>query len=173
MSSCHPGKFSKTGGKCPTVTLANFQKWKENVRLSPWQIFKNGRKMSDSHPGKSSRKGGKCPTVILTDFQKREENVRLSSLQIFKNRNKMSVCLFLTSFQKQVEYVCMSDLTIFCYNYPELGGSSLFCHYDNFLETGGKFLEIPIGELNARKINVQGDIVQGELNSRRIFHLGE
>ena len=49
--------------------------------------------------------------------------------------------------------VCMSDLTIF-HNYPELGGSSPFCHYDNFLEAGGKFLEITMGELNARKINV-------------------
>ena len=27
-------------------------------------------------------------------------------------------------------------------------------HYDNFLEAGGKFLEITMGELNARKINV-------------------
>ena len=42
----------------------------------------------------------------------------------------------------------------FSYNYPELGGSSPFCHYDNILEAGGKFLEIPMGELNARKINV-------------------
>jgi hypothetical protein len=30
-----------------------------------------------------------------------------------------------------------------------------------------------MGELNARKMNVQGDIVQGESNSRRIFYLGE
>ena len=106
MSNCHPGKFSK---------------WEESVRLSSWQIFKNGRKMFNCHPGKFqktrgnclavilanfqkweknvrlsswqiSRKGGKCPTVILTDFQKREEIVRLSSLQIFKNGRKMSDC---------------------------------------------------------------------------------
>jgi hypothetical protein len=30
-----------------------------------------------------------------------------------------------------------------------------------------------MGELNARKMNVQGDIVKGESNSRRIFYLGE
>ena len=60
MSDCHPGKFSKTGGNCPTVILANFQ---------------NGRKMSDCHPGKFSKMGGKCPTVILANFQKWEENL--------------------------------------------------------------------------------------------------
>ena len=46
----------KMGGKCPTVTLANFQK--------------KGRKVSDSHHGKFSKMGGKCPTVILANFQK-------------------------------------------------------------------------------------------------------
>jgi hypothetical protein len=75
MSDWHPGKFSKTGGKSPTVILANFQKREENVRLSPWQIFKNGRKMSDCHPGKFSKMGGNCPTVMLAIFQKREESV--------------------------------------------------------------------------------------------------
>jgi hypothetical protein len=30
-----------------------------------------------------------------------------------------------------------------------------------------------MGELNARKMNVQGDIVLVESNSRRIFYLGE
>ena len=77
MSHCHPCKFSKTGGKCPTVILANFQKREEIVRLSSWQIFK---------------KGGKCPTVILANFHKWEENVRLSSWQIFTNGRKMSDC---------------------------------------------------------------------------------
>ena len=69
MSNCHSGKFSKTGGKCPTVS---------------WQIFKNWRKMSDRHSGKFSKMGGKCPTAILANFQKWEENVQLSSWQIFK-----------------------------------------------------------------------------------------
>ena len=151
MSDCHPGKFSKTWGKCPTVILANFQKWEENVRMSSWQIFKNGRKMSNSHHGKSSKKGGKCPTVILTDFQKREENVWLSSLQIFKNRNKMSVW---PVFKNRWKMSVCPIWQFFTYNYPGLGGSSPFCHYDNFLEAGGKFLEITMGELNARKINV-------------------
>jgi hypothetical protein len=32
MSDSHSGKFSKMGGKCPIVILANFQKWEENVR---------------------------------------------------------------------------------------------------------------------------------------------
>ena len=73
MSDCHPGKFSKTGGNCPTV-LANFQKRLENVRLQSWQIFKLG---------------GKCPTVILANFQKWEENVQLSFWQIFKNGRKI------------------------------------------------------------------------------------
>ena len=75
MSDCHPGKFSKTGGKCLTVILANFQKWEENVQLSSWQIFKNGRKVSDCHPDKFSKTGGKYLIVILANFQKREENV--------------------------------------------------------------------------------------------------
>jgi hypothetical protein len=63
MSDCHPGKFSKTGGKCPTFILSNFQKREENGQ----------------HPGKFSKTGGNCLTVILANFQKREENVRLSS----------------------------------------------------------------------------------------------
>jgi hypothetical protein len=94
MSIRHSGKFSKTGGKCPIVMdifllflkmggkypiviLANFHKWEENVRLSFWQFFKKGSKMSDSHSGKFSKTGGKCPIVILAIFQNREENVRL------------------------------------------------------------------------------------------------
>ena len=77
MSDCHPVKVSKTGGKCPTVILANFQKREEIVRLSSWQIFKNGWKISDCNPGK---------------FSNWEENVRLSSWQIFKNGRKMSNC---------------------------------------------------------------------------------
>ena len=120
MSDCHPSKISKTGGKCLTVFLSNFQKQEGNVRLSSWQIFKNGRKMSDfhpvkfsktggkwstswqifkngrklsdCHPCKFSKTGGKCQTVILGKFQKREENVRLSFGQIFKNRREMSDC---------------------------------------------------------------------------------
>merc|ERR1711940_462142 len=99
MSNGHYGKFSKTGGKCPMVILANFQKREENVPWSFWQIFKNGRKMSHGHfgkfskmgsfwqifkngrkmshghSGKFSKTGGKCPMVILANFQKREENV--------------------------------------------------------------------------------------------------
>ena len=75
MSDGDTGKFSKTGGKCPTVILANFQKQEENVRWSFWQIFKNGRKMSNSYSGKCSKTGGKCPIVILTNFQIQEENV--------------------------------------------------------------------------------------------------
>jgi hypothetical protein len=75
MSDCHPGKFSKTGGKYLTVILANFQKREENVQLSSWQVFKNRRKMSDCHPCRFSKTGGKCPTVILANFLKRVENV--------------------------------------------------------------------------------------------------
>jgi predicted transcriptional regulator len=75
MSDHHSGEFSKMGGKCPRLILANFQKWEENVRMSCWKIFKHGRKMSDCHPGKFSKMGGKCPTVILANFQKWEENV--------------------------------------------------------------------------------------------------
>ena len=70
MSDCHPGKFSKMGGKCPTVILANFQKREENVQLSSWQIFKNWRKVSDCHPGKFSKTGEKCVKVMLSIFSK-------------------------------------------------------------------------------------------------------
>jgi hypothetical protein len=79
MSNSHSGKFSKMGGKCPTVIMANFQKLEENVQTLFWQIFKNGRKMSDCNPGKFSKMGGKCLTVIMANFQKWEENVQLSS----------------------------------------------------------------------------------------------
>jgi hypothetical protein len=75
MFNCHPGKFLKMGGKCPTVILANFQKWKENVPLSFWQIFKNGRKMSKQPSDNFFKRGGKCPYDILIRFQKLEENV--------------------------------------------------------------------------------------------------
>ena len=144
--------------------------------------------MSDSHPGKSSKKGGKCPTVILTDFQKREENVRLSSLQIFKNGRKMSYCHH-CKFSK----TGVKCLFVFFDQFSKIGGRCLYVRFDNFSLTiiqsweevvpfaimtifqkqEENCLEISMGELNARKINVQGDIVQGELNSRRIFHLGE
>ena len=61
MSNFHSGKFSKMGGKCPTVILANFKKWEKNVQQQSFrQIFKMG---------------GKCLTVILANFQKEEENV--------------------------------------------------------------------------------------------------
>ena len=127
------GKFSKMGEKCLTVILANFQKREENVRLSSWQIFKNGRKLSDCPPGKFSKTGGKyptailanfklggkCLTVILANFQKWEENVQLSFGQIFKNGRKMSDChpvkfsktggkcptVILANFQKREEIV--------------------------------------------------------------------
>jgi hypothetical protein len=66
LDICLP--FLKMGGRCPIVILANFQKREENVQLSLWQIFKNGRKMSDSHSGKFSKMGGKYPIVILTNF---------------------------------------------------------------------------------------------------------
>ena len=143
MFDSHPGKFSKTRGKYPSVILANFQKREENVRLSSWQIFKNGRKMSNCHPGKFSKTGGKCPTVALANFQKREENVqlsvilanfqkwvenvRLSSWQILKNRRKISVChpgkfsktggkcptVILANFQKREENIRLSSWQIF------------------------------------------------------------
>ena len=74
MSDCHPGKFSKTGGKCPTVILANFQKWEENVQLSSWQIFKNGRKMSNCHSGKFSKMGGKSLAEITSEGGKTTRN---------------------------------------------------------------------------------------------------
>jgi hypothetical protein len=76
MSDSHSGKFSKMGGKCPNIILANFPNWEENVQLSSWQFFKNGRKMSHCHSGKFSKMEGKCPTVILANFQKWEENVQ-------------------------------------------------------------------------------------------------
>ena len=75
MSDSHSGKFSETGGKCPTVILSNFQKQEENVQWSFWGMFKNGKKMSRGHSGKFSKMGGKCPIVILANFQKWEENV--------------------------------------------------------------------------------------------------
>jgi len=31
MSESHSGKFCKTGGKCPSIILANSQKREENV----------------------------------------------------------------------------------------------------------------------------------------------
>ena len=33
MSDGHSGKFSKMGGKCPIVILANIQKGEENVLI--------------------------------------------------------------------------------------------------------------------------------------------
>jgi hypothetical protein len=78
MCDYHPGKFCKTGGKCPSIILANFQKQEENVQLLNWQILNNGLKMSDYHPGKFSKMGGKCLLIILANCQKREENVQFS-----------------------------------------------------------------------------------------------
>jgi predicted transcriptional regulator len=75
MSDGHFGNFSKTGGKCPTIILANFQNQEEFVCSSFWQIFKNGRKMFNSHSDNFSKIGGKCPIAILTIFQKQEEIV--------------------------------------------------------------------------------------------------
>ena len=75
MSHCHSDKFSKKGGKCPTVILTSFQKKKENVRMSFWHVFTKRRKMSSCHSDRFSKKGGKCLTVILTSFHKKEENV--------------------------------------------------------------------------------------------------
>ena len=69
MFDSHPGKFSKTRGKC---LFANFQKLEEIVRSSVWQI---GRKMSP---------------VISANFKKKKENVRPSFWQIFIYRRKMS-----------------------------------------------------------------------------------
>ena len=83
---------------------ANFQKWEENVQLSSWEIFKNGRKMSNCHPGKFSKTGGKCLTVILAKFQKWEENVQLSSWQISKKGGKCPTVI-LAKFQKREENV--------------------------------------------------------------------
>ena len=166
MSDRHPGKFSKTGGKCLTVILANFQKQEENVLLSSWQIFKNGRKMSDPHPvklskngrkmsdrhpGKFSKTGGKCPTVILANFQKREENIRLSSWQIFKNGRKMSdfypgkssikggkcPTVILTDFQKREENVRLSSLQIF-----KNGRKMSDCHHCKFSNFFDQFSKI-------------------------------
>ena len=62
--------FSKIGGKCPTIILANFQKWEENVLLSSWQTFKNGWKISKRHSGEFLKMGGKCPTAIMANSQK-------------------------------------------------------------------------------------------------------
>jgi hypothetical protein len=90
MSFCHFDKFSKKGGKCPTVILTSFHKKEENVHRSFMQVFNNRRKMSFCHFDKFSKKGGKCPmdilkkisqkggkcpTVILTSFHNKEENV--------------------------------------------------------------------------------------------------
>ena len=74
MSDCHHGKSLKTEGKCPTVILANFQKQEENVRLSSWQIFKNGRKMSNCHSGKFSKMGGKSLAEITSEGGKTTRN---------------------------------------------------------------------------------------------------
>ena len=83
MSHCHSDKFSKKGGKCPTITLTSFHKKEENVLPSLWQVFTKRRKMSHRHYDKFSKKGGKCPTIILTSFHKKEENVLSSFWQVF------------------------------------------------------------------------------------------
>ena len=74
MFDCHPGKFSKTGGKCLTLILANFQKWVENVRPTSFQIFKNGRKMSNCHSDKFSKMGGKSLAEITSEGGKTTRN---------------------------------------------------------------------------------------------------
>ena len=115
------------GGKCPTVILANFQKWEENVPPSFQQIFINGRKMSDGHSGNFSKTGGKCPTIILANFQNQEEFVCSSFWQTFKIGRKMfnshsdnfskigGKCpiVILTIFQKQEEIVIWQFLWFF------------------------------------------------------------
>ena len=122
------------GGQCPTVILANFRKREENVRLSSWQIFKNGRKMSDCHPVKFSKTGGKCLTVILANFQKREEIVRLSSWQIFKNGWKISDCNP-GKFSNWEENVRLSSWQIF-----KNGRKMSNCLSGKFSKMGGKSL---------------------------------
>ena len=114
MSDCHPGKFSKMGGKCltvilsnisktggkyTTVILANFQKREENVQLSSWQIFKNGRKISVCHP----------------------------PWQIFKNGRKMSDCHHCTFSKTGVK--C---LFVFFDQFSKIGGRCLYVQFDNF-----------------------------------------
>ena len=123
MSDCHPGKFSKMGGKCPTVIPANFQKREENVQLSSWQIFKNGRKMSDCHPGKFSKTGGKCVKVMLSIFSKTGGNCALVILVIFQK--------YLHK-EENVQYA----IWLFFQQRWKLS----FSHNGNFSKIGGKYL---------------------------------
>jgi hypothetical protein len=108
MSECHPGKFSKMGGKCPTVILANFQKREENVRLvflAFWQIFKNGRKLSICHSGNSSKTGVKCLKNLLTIFLKEEENITRMNFDMFSKTGGQCQTVIQAIFQKM--YVCL------------------------------------------------------------------
>ena len=75
MSHHHSDKFSKKGGKCPTVIPTSFHKKEENVPPSFCQVFEKRRKMSNCHSDTFLQKGGKCATVIPTSFHKMEENV--------------------------------------------------------------------------------------------------
>ena len=70
MSHCHSDKFSKKGGKCPTVILTGFYKKEENVPLSFQQVFTKRRKMFHPYSVKVSKKGGgKCPYFLLPSFR--------------------------------------------------------------------------------------------------------
>ena len=141
-------------------------KWEENVQLSPWQIFKNGRKVSDRHPCKFSKMVGKCPTVILAKFEKRVEIVRLSSWQIIKNRWKMSDCNP-GKFSNWEENVRLSSWQIF-----KNGRKMSNCHSGKFSKMGGKSLaEITSegGKTTRNKI-CWVDILLGESSLGSIYY---
>ena len=125
MSDCHPGKFSKMGGKCPTVILANFQKWEENVRPSSWQIFKNKKNVRPSS-WQILKMGGKCTTVILANFQ----NGRKMS---YCHPGKISKTVFENLHKEEnVQYA----IWLFFQQRWKLS----FSHNGNFSKIGGKYL---------------------------------
>ena len=155
MSNCHPDRFPKMGGKCPTVILGNFQKREENVQLSSWQIFKNGRKVSDCHPGKFSKTGGKCVKVMLSIFSKTGGNCALVILVIFQK--------YLHK-EENVQYA----IWLFFQQRWKLS----FSHNGNFSKIGGKSLaEISSegGKTTRNKI-CWVDILLGESSLGSIYY---
>ena len=93
MSHIDSDKFLQKGGKCPKLTLTNFQKWRkmstsgltryqkmeENVHRLFLQVFTKRRKMSNGHSDIISQKGVKCPSVILAIFKNHLDSGRKKS----------------------------------------------------------------------------------------------
>ena len=56
----HSEQFLKTGGKCPSVILSNFQKTGRKLSIGQFEIWK---------------KEGKCQLAVLSNIWKTGENV--------------------------------------------------------------------------------------------------